>query len=243
MSAIALVRQIRAVLETSEAAFPDFLVEEFILEVSSAPEPEILVFQLEEQLHQLHGDVVDHTSLHHTQVFLAVLHHLLPILPAVSIISSWFDLVLRPALREPKLPVPAVNHAKELIVSALRKDDDRYPEKIAEFRCRLLDLYLLDAFNEGSGDDVLEWAELDDLQREKKTRWKSNLEEILLKYGQERPSVCGSVIHSMSNSFLAGLDDRNKYPFCDAFVQAAVADINQPVHIRSIVPVFCRCPR
>ncbi|KAJ7905364.1 hypothetical protein B0H14DRAFT_2659988 [Mycena olivaceomarginata] len=188
MSATALVRQIRAVLETSEAAFPDFLVEEFILEVSSASEPEILVFQLEEQLHQLHGDVVDHTSLHHTQVFLAVLHHLLPILPAISIISSWFDLVLRPALREPKLPVPAVNHAKELIVSALRKDDDRYPEKIAEFRCRLLDLYLLDAFNEGSGDDVIEWAELDDLQREKKTRWKSNLEEILLKYGQERPS-------------------------------------------------------
>ncbi|KAF7338398.1 HATPase-c domain-containing protein [Mycena venus] len=186
----ALSRQVRAVLETEGASVPDLLTltDEFVLECSSSPEPEVLVFQLEEQLHQLHGDVVDHASLHHTQVFLAVLHHLLPILPAVSIISSWFDLVLRPALREPKLPVPAVNHAKELIISALRKDDDRYPEKIVEFRCRLLDLYLLDAFNEGSGDDVLEWAELDDLQREKKTRWKSNLEEILLKYGQERPS-------------------------------------------------------
>ncbi|KAF8212369.1 hypothetical protein K438DRAFT_1806415 [Mycena galopus ATCC 62051] len=190
MPAAALSRQVRAVLETDGASVLDLLTltDEFVLECSSSPEPEVTVFQLEEQLHQLHGDIVDHASLHHTQVFLAVLHHLLPILPAVSIISSWFDLVLRPALREPKLPALAVNHAKELIVSALRKDDDRYPEKIAEFRCRLLDLYLLDAFNEGSGDDVLEWAELDDLQREKKTRWKSNLEEILLKYGQERPS-------------------------------------------------------
>ncbi|KAJ6547434.1 hypothetical protein B0H19DRAFT_1165604 [Mycena capillaripes] len=190
MSAATLLRQVRAVLETEGSSVADLLTltDDFVLECSSSPEPEVLVFQLEEQLGQLHGDIVDHASLHHTQVFLAVLHHLCPILPSVSIISSWFDLVLRPALREPKLPVPAVNHAKELIVSALCKEDDRYPEKISEFRCRLLDLYLLDAFNEGSGDDVLEWAELDDLQREKKTRWKSNLEDILLMYGQERPS-------------------------------------------------------
>ncbi|KAJ6496556.1 hypothetical protein C8R47DRAFT_1114575 [Mycena vitilis] len=185
-----LLRQIRAVLETEGFSIADLLTltDDFVLECSSAPEPEVWAFQVEEQLHQLHGDVVDHSSLHHTEVFLAVLHHLCPIFPSVSIISSWFDLVLRPALREPKLPVPAVTHAKELIVSALCKEDDRYPEKISDFRCRLLDLYLLDAFNEGSGDDVLEWAELDDLQREKKTRWKSNLEDILLKYGQERPS-------------------------------------------------------
>ncbi|KAJ7685064.1 hypothetical protein DFH06DRAFT_1157285 [Mycena polygramma] len=185
-----LLRQVRAVLETEGSSIADLLTltDDFVLECSSAPEPEVLAFQVEEQLHHLHDDVVDHSSLHHTEVFLAVLHHLCPILPSVSIISSWFDLVLRPALREPKLPVPTVTHAKELIVSALCKEDDRYPEKIAEFRCRLLDLYLLDAFNEGSGDDVLEWAELDDLQREKKTRWKSNLEDILLKYGQERPS-------------------------------------------------------
>ncbi|KAJ7136538.1 pyrroline-5-carboxylate reductase dimerization-domain-containing protein [Mycena crocata] len=163
------------------------LTDEFVLECASTGEPEVAVFQLEEQLHQIHGDVVDHASLRHTQVFLAVLHHLRPILPSVSIISSWFDLVLRPALREPKLPAPALNHAKELVVSALRKDDNRYADKVADFRRRLLDLYLLDAFNEGSGVDVLEWAELDAPQREKKTRWKANLEDILLKSGQERP--------------------------------------------------------
>ncbi|KAJ6455704.1 hypothetical protein C8R45DRAFT_881137 [Mycena sanguinolenta] len=200
MSAAALLRQVRSILEEGLDVQDRIdllsLTDDLILECSSSPEPEVLVFQLEEQLHQLHSDVVDHASLHHTQVFLAVLHYLLPILPAVSIISSWFDLVLRPALREPKLPASAINHAKELVVSALRKDDNRYPEKIAEFRCRLLDLYLHDAFNESSGDDVLEWAELDDLQREKKTRWKSNLEEILLKYGQERPADLMTEINS-----------------------------------------------
>ncbi|KAJ7105763.1 hypothetical protein C8R43DRAFT_1100098 [Mycena crocata] len=184
-----LAREVRAVLESESASVADLLAltDEFVLECASAGEPEVAVFQLEEQLHQIHGDVVDHASLRHTQVFLAVLHHLRPILPSVSIISSWFDLVLRPALREPKLPAPALNHAKELVVSALRKDDDRYADKVADFRRRLLDLYLLDAFNEGSGVDVLEWAELDGPQREKKTRWKANLEDILLKSGQERP--------------------------------------------------------
>ncbi|KAJ7774703.1 hypothetical protein B0H16DRAFT_1659841 [Mycena metata] len=189
MPATLLSRQVRAVLEaegSSGSSVTDLLtlVDEVVLECSSSAETEAFVFQLEEQLHQVYDDAVDHASLHHIQVFLAVLRHLSPILP----IFPWFDLVLRPALREPKLPVPAVDDAKELILSALRKVDDQSSDKVAEFRCRLLDLYLLDAFNEGSGEDVLEWGELDDLQREKKTRWKSNLEEILLKYGQERPS-------------------------------------------------------
>ncbi|KAJ7489834.1 hypothetical protein B0H11DRAFT_1859820 [Mycena galericulata] len=180
--------RVRSVLESDSASLPDLLssLDDFLSESSASPDQEILFLQLEEHLRQLHEDIVDHASLHHTQVFLAVLHHLR--LPPVSIISSWFDLVLRPALREPKLSVPAVNHAKELIVSTLCQDDPRYADRVAEFRCRLLDLYLLDAFNEGSGQDVLDWAELDDLQREQKTRWKLNLEDILLKSGQERPS-------------------------------------------------------
>ncbi|KAJ7172596.1 hypothetical protein C8R46DRAFT_1086542 [Mycena filopes] len=196
----AFSHQICAVLSegSSASSVADMLtlVDRTVLECSSSPEPEVFVFQLEEQLHQVYDEVVDHTSAHHIQVFLAVLRHLSPVTPSISIISSWFDLVLRPALREPKLPVPAVDDAKELIVSALCKVDDQYPDKVAEFRCRLLDLYLLDAFNEGSGDDVLEWAELDHLQREQKTRWKSNLEDILLKDGQERPSDFMTEIHT-----------------------------------------------
>jgi hypothetical protein len=193
MQNVAPLRQVRAALESHPDALPLqellILIDDFVLECSSSEEPEVLLFQLEEDLQKTHHDVVDHSSLFQTEVFLAVLYHLGPVLPSTSVIS-WFDIVLRPALREPKLPTSAVNHAKELIISALQKTEETYLERVGEFRRRLLDLYLLDAFNEGSGDDVLEWAELDEEQREKRSHWKWNLEDILLKFGLERPHVC-----------------------------------------------------
>ncbi|RDB24092.1 Tuberous sclerosis 1 [Hypsizygus marmoreus] len=193
-----LARQVRAVLECVPDA-PHFhellsLIDDFVHECSSSPEPEVMLFRLEEDLQKVHDEVVDHSSLYQTEVFLAVLYHLGPILPPTSVIS-WFDIVLRPALREPKLPTLVVNHAKELIISALQKVEEAYLEKVGEFRRRLLDLYLLDAFNEGSGSDVLEWAELDEEQREKRAHWKWNLEDILLKFGTERPQDLMTELH------------------------------------------------
>ncbi|KAG5639531.1 hypothetical protein H0H81_000676 [Sphagnurus paluster] len=190
MQSANLSRQVRSVLEALPDALPLhellILVDEFVLECSSSPEPEVLLFQLEEDLQKLHHEVVDHSSLSHTEIFLAVLYHLGPVLPSTSVIS-WFDIVLRPALRDPKLPTQTVNHAKELIIVALQKTEASYVDKVQGFRRRLMDLYLLDAFNDGSGDDVLEWAELDEDQRNKKSHWKYNLEDILLKFGVERP--------------------------------------------------------
>lgn len=187
-----LIRHVRSVLESNSDALPLhellILIDDFVLECSSSQEPEVLLFQFEEDLQKSHHDVVDHSSLFQTEVFLAILYHLGPVLPSTSVIS-WFDIVLRPALREPKLPTIAVNHAKELIIAALQKKEETYLKQVGDFRCRLLDLYLLDAFNEGSGDDVLEWAELDEEQREKRGHWKRNLEDILLKFGTERPEV------------------------------------------------------
>ncbi|KAF9466369.1 hypothetical protein BDZ94DRAFT_1187795 [Collybia nuda] len=185
-----LIRHVRSVLESNSDALSlhELLIsiDDFVLECSSSQEPEVLLFQLEEDIQKVHHDVVDHSSLFQTEIFLAILYHLGPILPPSSVIS-WFDIVLRPALREPKLPTIAVNHAKELILSALRNTEETYIKQVGDFRCRLLDLYLLDAFNEGSGDDVLEWAELDEEQREKWSHWKRNLEDILLKFGKEKP--------------------------------------------------------
>lgn len=192
MQNINLPRQVRSVLESLPDALPLhellILIDDFVLECTSSPEPEVLLFQLEEELQTVHNEVVDHSSLLQTEVFLAVLYHLCPILPSTSVIS-WFDIVLRPALREPKLPTPTVNHAKELIILALQKTEESYVEKVKEFRRRLMDLYLLDALNEGSGEDVLEWAELDEEQRDKRSHWKWNLEDVLLKFGTERPEV------------------------------------------------------
>ncbi|KAJ3779428.1 hypothetical protein FB446DRAFT_782606 [Lentinula raphanica] len=165
----------------------------------SSVDPEVLSAQLEQELQTLHDEVVDHSSLYHTQILLAVLFHLKAILTPLTIITFWFDLCLRPALREPKLATPAVNHAKELILAALHSDDERYQEKIQNFRTRLFDLYLLDALNEGSEADVLEWAELDNAQREKKSCWKSNLENILLRFGAIRPNDLMTDIHEHFN--------------------------------------------
>ncbi|KAH7924575.1 hypothetical protein BV22DRAFT_1090648 [Leucogyrophana mollusca] len=199
MSVAALSHQLRQSLEESSnaASLEQGLsaVDAFVIECSSCDESEVLLFQLEEELQTIHNEVVDHTSLSHTALFLAVLYRLRPLLSSTSVISTWFDLALRPALREPKLPTTAVNHAKELVIFATERVDERYPEKVGEFRRRLLDLYLLDAYNEGSGDDVLEWAEMDQGQREKRSLWKCNLQDVLVKLGLQRPNDLMTVIN------------------------------------------------
>ena len=203
MQNLNLARHVRSVLESLPDALPRHelinVTNEFVQECSISQEPQAQLSQLESDLQNLlvlHD--VDYSALFQTEIFLDVLYHLGPILQPTSIIS-WFDIVLRPALREPKLPSSTQNHAKELIILALKNIGDTFLDKVGNFRRRLLDLYLLDAFNEGSGDDVVEWAELDEEQREKRTLWKRNLEDILVKFGEERPKVsfcCLSVLLS-----------------------------------------------
>jgi len=188
----ALPRQVHSALECAPDALPlnDLLtlIDDFVLECTTSEEPEVQVFQFEQVLQTIHNEVADYASLQQTETFLAILYHLGPVLPPTSIVS-WFDLVLRPALREPRLATQAVNHAKELIISALQEIHEAHTEKVGDFRRRLLEYYLLDAYNEGSGDDVLEWAELNEEERQKRTQWKSNLESILLRLGNDRPEV------------------------------------------------------
>ncbi|KAI1795805.1 hypothetical protein LXA43DRAFT_989612 [Ganoderma leucocontextum] len=195
--------QLRLLLESSPdpVSTNDLLarVDSFVLECSASPEPSTLLYQLEEELQGIYDDLLCHALFPQAELFLAFLYHLRPVLSSSSIISTWFDLVLRPTLREPKLPLSAVNHAKELIISALDPGSNfsdaedgsleakKQKERVGDFRRRLMDLYLLDAHNESSGDDVLEWAELDQDQREKKACWKSNLEDVLVRVGLERP--------------------------------------------------------
>ncbi|TFK27367.1 hypothetical protein FA15DRAFT_679018 [Coprinopsis marcescibilis] len=188
-----LIRSLRSVLENPQESSPlhEVLeqVDEFVLECTSgsSKEPaEVLLHNFDQELQSLHHEVIDYSSTYHTEVFLAVLYHLGSILPPTSVIS-WFDLVLRPALREPKLPTVSLNHAKELIISALQKTQDVYTQRVQDFRRRLLELYLLDAYNESSESDALEWAELKEEEQVKRTRWKHNLQDILVSYGHERP--------------------------------------------------------
>ncbi|KAL1742241.1 hypothetical protein HDZ31DRAFT_84260 [Schizophyllum fasciatum] len=186
MSVAAIGRQLRTILTQPADAFAlsELLaaVDDFV--VTSYPE---IVAELEEELQTINAEEVDHTVLYQIQVLLAVLLHLEPVLSADIIISSWFDILLRPALREAKLSTTSVDQAKELVLSALRKADDASYDKVCSFRRRLLDLYLGATFNE-AGDDVLEWAELDEREKEKWACWKSNLEDVLLKHGTQCPA-------------------------------------------------------
>jgi hypothetical protein len=189
---VSLSRQIRATLAgntTLPLAELLLLVDDFVVECSASAEPEVLLFQFEEELQNIYDHVLDHSSPLQKEIFLAILYHLCAILPSTSVISTWFDLVLRPALRETKIPTIATNHAKELIILALTRTDPNYLEKVRDFRCRLLDLYLFDTYNEASEDDVLESVRLDKGERDNQMRWKENLEDILLKLGIARPHV------------------------------------------------------
>ncbi|KAI0703639.1 Hamartin protein-domain-containing protein [Cytidiella melzeri] len=191
MAASDISRQLRLLLTDSTEApsLPPFLeaVDTLVADCCVSQDSASVLAQLEEDLQTIYDEVIDHSVSLQIRIFLSVLYHLRPILPPVSLISTWFDLVLRPALREPKLPVDAVTHAKELIVSALNPAKQQRKEKVREFRRRLMDLYLLDAYNESSGDDVLEWAELDDAQKERKACWKANLEDVLVRVGLQQP--------------------------------------------------------
>lgn len=242
MSVTTLSRQVRSFLAESADALPleEILltVDSFVLECSSSDEQDALLHSLENDLQEIHHDLVDHSSFDQTVTFLTVLHHLRPVLPSTSIISTWFDLVLRPALREPKLPTRAVNHAKGLIVCALETSQNQ--EKVGEFRRRLLDLYLLDALNEGSEDDILEWADLNQQQRHTRMHWKSNLEDVLVKFGLEKPTVsfasCPSILSDFEPPLYTGLSDRNQRVFLNPFLATSTVHADERVHLSRVFP-------
>lgn len=96
--------------------------------------------------------------------------------------ADWFVLVLRPALREPRLAVPSKERAKELIILALDSGRDLDDSAAAPgFRNHIVNLYLHHA------SDIHDGADLGEEKRQ--PHMKSNLEDILLQYGLHRPDV------------------------------------------------------
>lgn len=184
MSTVDVLKHLKALLSSSSEAPPlKEILQEVDVNVLQSSSDEFL-----EELQIIYHDHVHYADIHQLTVFVEVLHHLQSVLSSSSIISTWFDLVLRPALRDPSLALAVIDHAKDLILIALEKAEDS-PEKVGEFRRRVVDLYLLDALNEGSSDDVLEWAELDEGQREIRIWWKANLEDTLVRFGLRQPKV------------------------------------------------------
>jgi hypothetical protein len=192
MASAVISQQLRLILEQRSDALPlaELLanIDLFCVECTSS---EQLLIHFQEELQTLYR-AMDHSSLYQLEVFLSVLRHLSKVLSSTSIISTWWYLVLRPALRNPKLPILAVNYAKEITHVILHKIDASSENIVKEFRWRLFSLYLLGLFSEGSAGDVLEWALADEEQREEHACWKSNLEDILLTFACEQPAVSSS---------------------------------------------------
>lgn len=151
----------------------------------SQPSPES-VAELEEYLQEISTSSIDVNNTLQFAGFVSTLHALLPVLPPLSVITTWFDLVLRSSFRTPKLPRQSVREAKELVLHGL--SDDAHP-KTASFRRMLVDLYLLDVVNESSKEDMIEHMAMDQAEQERQRSWKENLEETLLADAIQRPKV------------------------------------------------------
>ncbi|KAG8993608.1 hypothetical protein FRB94_010521 [Tulasnella sp. JGI-2019a] len=132
---------------------------------------------LEDLLQEIYRASIDQSDIAQFASFISILHSLLPALPAASIITTWFDILLRASFRTPQLPRSSVRKARDLVLHGL--DDETHP-KTASFRRMIIDLYLSGASKESSGDEALEDVALDSAEQQKLRCWKQNLEDALL---------------------------------------------------------------
>jgi hypothetical protein len=148
--------------------------------------------ELDDGLLDIYSDAVDHSDVSHIAAFVGVLYALRMVLSSAAIIS-WFDSLLRRALREPRLAPEAVAQAKELVLMPLYDDAEA---KAQLLRRRLVQLYVLDAPKEN--DNAVEQMTQEADERAKMAVWKNNLEDLLVSDGFTRPKVSASMRPSES---------------------------------------------
>ncbi|KAF8517269.1 Hamartin protein-domain-containing protein [Hysterangium stoloniferum] len=148
--------------------------------------------QLRDELQSMYKDLVDHSSSANVEAFLAILHAFLPIFRPIYAITDWWDLVLRAALRDPRLSAGAQQEAKTITLHALIHDSP----KVGEFRKRIMELFLLDAYDESSGSDALEQATMSSEEQRAQQTWKRNLGDILEQYCIQKPQDFLDGIHA-----------------------------------------------
>lgn len=141
--------------------------------------------QLHSEVESVHKDLVDHSVPATVEAFVSILHSFLPVFKPIDVITCWWDLVLRAALRDPRLPVKALQQVKEITLHGLIPDSSKAPE----FRKRIIELYLLDVHDEISRRDVLEHAAMSANERRIQQLWKHNLGNILKAFYVEKSQV------------------------------------------------------
>lgn len=158
------------------------LIDVYISDAGTASDPAKST-ELDDGLLDIYSDAVDHSDVSHIGAFVGVLYALRMVLSSAAIIS-WFDSLLRRALREPRLAPDAVVQAKELVLMPLYDDKEA---KAQLLRRRLVQLYVLDAPKEN--DNAVEQMTQEADERAKMAVWKNNLEDLLVSDGFTRPKV------------------------------------------------------
>lgn len=141
--------------------------------------------ELRDDLESMYQDLVDHSSTTKVERFICILHAFLPIFRPIYVVTHWWDLVLRAALRNPRLSAKAVQQAKDVTLHGLVLESS----KVTEFRKRIIQLFLLDAYDENSGCDALEQATMSAEERQIQQFWKQNLGDLLEHLSIKRPEV------------------------------------------------------
>ncbi|KDQ10321.1 hypothetical protein BOTBODRAFT_147832 [Botryobasidium botryosum FD-172 SS1] len=169
------------------------IAQQFISGLQSLDEEEraTATAELEKELQYTYENLVDVESTDQVQCFFTVLYVLREALPHASIVSLWFYLAIRPALRNTRLNAATVEHVKELVLMTMQSEGESKPDEIHR---RVMDLYLLDAPSEHSAVEALEDVDLDSEERKKRRVWKENLQDILITHGLTRPKELFDIV-------------------------------------------------
>jgi hypothetical protein len=181
-------RRIRVALDSDSPTknLSDLLtaIDVFIQQQQDAPDPAVFE-QLQDEGEAIYKELVDHSSSANIEAFITIMHAFLPIFEPLHIITSWWDLVLRAALRDPRLSAKALQQVKAVTLRGLIHDSSKAPE----FRKRIIELYLLDVHDETSRRDALEHATMSADERRIQKLWKHNLGDILEEFYAQKPDV------------------------------------------------------
>ncbi|KAF8742024.1 Tuberous sclerosis 1, partial [Rhizoctonia solani] len=155
--------------------------------------------ELDNGLLDIYSQAIDHSDVSHIAAFIGVLYAFRMVLSSASIIS-WFDSLLRRALREPRLDLEAVKQAKDLVLMPLYDESET---KAQLLRRRLVQLYVLDAPREN--DSAVETMTQSADERAKMAVWETNLEDLLVSDGFTRPK---ELFEELDVSFKANPESR-----------------------------------
>lgn len=138
------------------------------------------VTQLEPRLQIIYNSS---TSIAPLDLFVEILYITREHLTPDSIIKTWWDLVLRPALSRAHMPRAVIRHAIEVAMVGLSEGE-------TGFRRLLVGLFILGVPSLNSVEEAIESVSMSDEEKTQTAQWKESLIEILTKDAERHPKVC-----------------------------------------------------